>query len=395
MTYLRTAILIIRCFLYSATPSRGCGGGNERPACCSLAATPPGDFSGASVVGTPVAAGNGVRMRTRRPLSRQEREEISRGLARGESGAAIGRRLGREASVINREVGANGGPRHYRAEAAQGRSERLRHRTRGNKIADSTGLQAAVIEMLERRTPPREIARRLRRQHPDDPTMNASHETIYDFLFCHAKPRVASILRSYLKHPKNKRGLRRRKAGAGPGRTAGAVLISARPEEVAGRRVPGHWEVDLLMGAGNQSALLVLIERTSRYLMLIRIPSHDAETVHRAIVRAVRHLPEQMRRTLTCDNGPEMAKHLAITMKTGMQVYFCDPHSPWQKGAIEQVNGLIRDYFPKGTNFHTVKPSAVRHAEWCLNNRPRSVLDAQTPAEVFYNLINQDCAIAA
>jgi transposase, IS30 family len=328
-----------------------------------------------------------------RRLNSAEREEISRGVAAGESGASIAARLGRDPSVVNREIALHGGRAAYRATVAAGKA--LKRRRRSNKIETVAELRADVVDLLRRGASPRQIECALRRAHPENPDRRVSHETIYDFIYVHAKGALRKELISLLRRKKPRRSPAPRARSALSGRLPGAIPIADRPEEVEGRRVPGHWEADLIMGAGNRSALLVLVERVSRYVMIIRLKEKDAHSVRLELQRAVSRLPDHLRRTLTYDNGKEMAEHIAFTVATKMPVYFCNPHSPWQRGSVENTNGLIREYFPKGTDFKSAFPSAVRKAEWNLNNRPRVALHGQTPAELFLSYMNTGCAVSA
>lgn len=334
-------------------------------------------------------------METRqRRLTLEEREEISRGLAAGRSGAAIARAINREASVVNREIARGGGRARYRAqEAAAGA---LRRGVKRNKIAQNERLRERVHEMLGKRTPPREIATRLRREYAGDETMQASHETIYDYVYCHSKPELRKWLISRLKQQRMRRAKRTRKDKAGRGRLPHYVSIHQRPPEVARRAVPGDWEADLIVSAKTSCALLVAVERTTRYTLIRKVPDKRAATVCGALRKLMLCLPVDLRRTLTYDNGKEMADHVAFATATGMQVYFADPHSPWQRGGVEQTNGLIRDYFPKNTDFSDVSHQAIAKVQATLNTRPRGVLDGATPAEVFLPLMNTgSCAVAA
>lgn len=332
-------------------------------------------------------------IQSQKRLSFEEREYISRRLAAGDSGAEIARQLGRHPSVVNREIRRGGGRDAYRALSAQ--KSALRRGRSCNKVAANPKLEARVIHWLRVRTPPREIAARLRREYPEDPTMNASAETIYDYIYCHSKPELRKWLISKLKNSKVRRGGRSRKTTAASGRLPGYVSISDRPKEVDRRAVPGDWEADLIVSAKSSAALLVAVERTTRFTLIRKVPSKHASVVGAALRKLFRDLPSHLRRTLTYDNGKEMALHAKFTVATNVQVYFADPHSPWQRGAVEQTNGLIREYFPKPTDFNMVSHQAIAKVQGILNSRPRGALDAATPAEVFLPLINTGCAVAA
>ena len=363
----------------------------EAPACRGLPA------SRGSRLELVVAAGIGpwwvVKQRQRR-ITAAEREEISRGLACGLSGSQIAERLGRDASVINREIGRNGGRKSYRATEAQTRACRRPNRAKVNKVAGSDALKTDVHRLLNTGASPKQIEVALHRQYPQIPARHVSHETIYDYIYLHAKGAVRKQLIGLLRRKKPCRTPAPKARSKLSGQLPGAVHISKRPAEVDLREVPGHWEADLVMGAGNRTALLVAVERTTRYVLLIPLKAKDATSVGRALARALKGLPAQLRKTLTYDNGREMAQHAQFTMATNMQVYFCDPHSPWQRGSVENTNGLVREHFPKGTNFHAVTAGQIAKVEWRLNNRPRVALDGLCPAQALDNLIHSDCALA-
>lgn len=329
-------------------------------------------------------------------LTAKEREAIHAGLAQGKSGAELGRALGRDASVINREISRHGGRKSYSGVDAHSKACRRPSRAIRNKVADNPALRAEVLCLLATGATPKQIEIALARRHPQDIQRRVSHETIYDFIYVHSKGALKKELISYLRRKKPTRTPPPRAKGKLSGRLPGAVNIRERPSEVDGRAVPGHWEADLVMGAGNRTAILVITERVSRYVMIVPLGERkDAASVTRALVRAFKRLPEHLRKTLTYDNGREMAQHAAFTLATKIAVYFCDPHSPWQRGAVENINGLIREYFPKGIDFNDVTKGQIAKAEWRLNNRPRIVLDGQSPAEVFQVLIHNGCALVA
>jgi IS30 family transposase len=329
-----------------------------------------------------------------RRLGAKEREAIHVGLAEGKSGAQIGHELNRDASVINREIARNGGRKAYSGVDAQARACRRPSLSARNKLADTPALLAEVRGLFATGATPKQIEVALRRRHGLDASRRVSHETIYDFIYVHSKGSVKKELIAYLRRKKPQRSPAPRAKGKLSGQLPGAVNIGARPSEAEQREVPGHWEADLVMGAGNRTAILVITERVSRYVMIVPLGSaKDAESVARALTKAFKGLPSHLCKTLTYDNGREMARHAAFTMATKVAVYFCDPHSPWQRGAVENINGLIREYFPKGIDFNTVTKGQIAKAEWRLNNRPRIVLDGQSPAEVFHHAIHKNCAL--
>jgi IS30 family transposase len=334
----------------------------------------------------------GVRPRAPRPasslrLSPAQREEISRGLSARLSFAEIGRRIGRPACTVSREVGRNGGRYYYRAVQAQRRAQVRAARPKPAKLAVDTALRQVVEQLLERRWSPQQIARRLRVDYPDDQAMRVSHETIYTSLYVQARGALRRELTACLRTGRAMRVPRRRSAwlaaqGRGPGRIRDMVLISERPAEAADRAVPGHWEGDLLMGANNASAIATLVERATRFVMLVHLgQGKTAEAVAAALTNKIATLPAALRRSLTWDQGKEMAAHRQFTTATGLQVYFCDPHSPWQRGSNENTNGLLRQYFPKGSDLSIHTPAHLDTVAAELNGRPRQTLDWKTPAE--------------
>lgn len=325
----------------------------------------------------------------------EERETIHAGLAQGKSGAQIARDLGRDASVVNREIARHGGRKAYSGVLAQARANRRPARATRNKVADSAVLRTEILSLFQTGATPKQIEVALRRKYPFDCNRNVSHETIYDYIYCHAKGQLRKDLISCLRRKKPRRSPAPRARTKLSGQLPGAVNIGQRPADVAKREVPGHWEADLIMGAGNRTAILVLVERTTRYVRIVPLASKDAPAVCRALIRTVKRLPLHLRKTLTYDNGREMARHADFSFATGMQVFFCDPHSPWQRGSVENTNGLIREYFPKGIDFDQVSKSQIARAEWKLNHRPRVALDGQTPIEAFDDLIHKNCALAA
>jgi transposase, IS30 family len=308
-----------------------------------------------------------------RRLSAVDREEIRRGLRANESFRQIAARLGRAPSSISREVNANDGRRRYRAWRAEASAVRRARRPRVAKLAANPRLRHAVERLLIKLWSPQQIAHWLRQAHPDDQEMGVSHETIDQSVFVQGRGALRAELRRCLRTGR----VRRRPAGRAPagGKLADMILISARPAEIEDRAVPGHWEGDLIVGTDNGSAIGTLVERQTRYLMLFALPhGRTAEAVRTALAACVLRLPAELRRSLTWDQGKEMAEHVRFTIETGVQVYFCDPHSPWQRGRNENTNGLIRQYFPKSTDLSTHTQARLDAVARELNGRPRQTL---------------------
>ncbi len=324
------------------------------------------------------------RVRSSRQLSLAEREEISRGLAAGESCRAIAARLGRAPSTVSREVDRNGGRERYRALKADRAAWDAARRPKTSKLAARPALRRRVEQRLRQRWSPEQIAGWLRREHPDDPEWWVSHETIYRSLFVQAKGALKHELTGYLR---TRRVMRRPRGankyrGNGMGQLRDVVSIRERPAEAEDRAVPGHWEGDLIRGTGG-SAVGTLVERHSRFLLLIKIDKVDAETVATALRTHILTLPEHLRRSLTWDQGKEMGRHAQFTIDTGVQVYFCDPRSPWQRGSNENTNGLVRQYLPKRTNLKPHTQAELDAIARELNERPRKTLEFMTPSEKF------------
>lgn len=335
-------------------------------------------------------------LKTQKRISAEERQLIFAHLQQELSGAAIARLLGRDASVVNREIKRHRLHGRYCGVAAQSRAGLRPQAAQRNKIADSPALLQVVLELIKTGASPEQISTALARRYPHDEGMKVSHETIYDFIYVHAKGHLKKELINYLRRKKSRRSPAPRARTKLSGQLPGAVNIGQRPEEASGRTVPGHWEADLVMGQGNRTAILVITERVSRYVMIVPLgTAKDAASVCRALIRAFKRLPEHLRKTLTYDNGREMAQHAAFSLAAKVAVYFCDPHSPWQRGLVENTNGLIREYFPKGTDFSDVTSYQIAKVAWRLNNRPRVVLDGQSPAEAFNDFMNKACALAA
>lgn len=321
------------------------------------------------------------RRRSARALTSAEREEISRGLAADKSIRAIATHLQRPPSTISREVQRNGGRRRYRAGEAEQQAWRRAERPKACRLAQEPKLRALVVAKLQLEWSPEQIAGWLTREYPEDARMHISHETIYRTLYVQARGALKKELVAHLRRRRPMRRSRRYSTAGQPrGRIIDAVSIAERPASVEDRAVPGHWEGDLLAGAKN-SHLATLVERQSRFVQLIKVPSKDAETVVRALTRHVQRLPDEMMESLTWDRGLELAHHKRFTVATDVQVYFCDPQSPWQRGTNENTNGLLRQYFPKGTDLSAVTQAQLNAIALRLNTRPRKTLGFMTPAE--------------
>ena len=328
-------------------------------------------------------------------LTLAEREEIACLRAAGHGIRAIAREVGRDPSTVSRELRRNAGHRGaYRASTAQQRADenaRAGGQARPAKLAVNLRLRREVQTRLRENHSPEQIAKRLREDFPDDPEMWVSHETIYQSLYVQGRGglrrELAVCLRTgrALRKPRRQAEQRRSRE-----RIKDMVLISERPPEVADRAVPGHWEGDLLMGAANKTAIGTLVERTTRFVMLLHLPDdHGAEAVQEAMVHAMADLPAFLRRTLTWDQGIELANHAQIAEATGLEIYFCDPASPWQPGTNENTNGLLRQYFPKGTDLSFWGPGFLAKVAIEMNNRPRKTLNWRTPAEALDKLLSE------
>jgi IS30 family transposase len=314
-------------------------------------------------------------------LSLSEREEISRGLAGGESLRSIARRLGRSSSTISREVTANGGRRRYRACRADAVAVKRMRRPKRSKLAVCPRLRAAVEAKLELRWSPQQISGWLVEEFPSEPEMRVSHETIYLSLFVQSRGALRKELTRYLRSGHTTRRPKGHSVMNGQGQLRGTLNIRERPAEAEDRAVPGHWEGDLLMGKGMR-AIATLVERKTRFVMLIALPNgHAADVVADALAHKIVELPEQLRRSLTWDQGKEMASHARFTDETGVPVYFCDPRSPWQRGSNENTNGLLRQYFPKRTEIAHYTQAQLDDVAAELNGRPRQTLGFKTPSQ--------------
>ena len=329
-----------------------------------------------------------------RYLSFSEREEIALGKAANLDVREIARQLGRAASTVSREI-ARGcltrRPRgRYRASVAQARAEQRARRPKPSKLALNRLLRAHVQQRLLEGWSPEQIAARLAEDFPDDVSMRISHEAIYQALFVQGRGGLRRELTACLRTGRALRKPRRRVAGRRE-RIKDKVMISERPAEADDRAVPGHWEGDLILGANGSSAIGTLVERSTRFVMLLHLPNdHRAETVRDAIVDKITTLPVAVRRSLTWDQGIELARHTEITIAADLPVYFCDPHSPWQRGTNENTNGLLRQYFPKGVDLATYSADHLDAVAAQLNGRPRKTLSFKTPAEALTRLLSDD-----
>lgn len=332
-----------------------------------------------------IAAEGGIapapRRRSRLALTWSDREEISRGIARGDSIRGLARQLQRAPSTISREIRRHGGRVRYRARRADRRASVHARRPKRCRLATHPALRRAVAEKLAHQWSPQQIAGWLRRTFPGDPEWYVSHETIYRSLFVQSRGVLKRELLAHLRrHPRFRHARAATKMGHYPGRIVDAVSIRERPAEAADRAVPGHWEGDLLVGGGHASQVATLVERQSRFVMLVRVGSKDTATVVHALARRVRRLPHGLMRSLTWDRGTELAGHQAFTVATDVRVYFCDPQSPWQRGSNENTNGLLRQYLPKGTDLSRYSQAQLDAIAHRLNTRPRLTLGYQTPA---------------
>lgn len=317
-----------------------------------------------------------TRRRAVRSLSVTEREEISRGVAAGLPIREIARRLGRDASTISRELKRNGGRSRYRAGDADARAWDQARRPQRCVLARRPRLRTWVASRLRREWSPRQIAIGLKQTFPHDGSMRISHETIYRSLFVQARNVLKKELLAHLRRGGFMR--RPRTQAAREPTIVDGISIHQRPADAQDRAVPGHWEGDLLMG-GTGSQIATLVERHTRYVMLVKIDSKDTATVTKALAKAIRRLPAELRRSLTWDRGSEMAAHKDFTIATDVQVYFCDPRSPWQRGSNENTNGLLRQYFPKGMDLSNVTQTHLNAVARRLNERPRETLNWRSP----------------
>lgn len=323
------------------------------------------------------------RRRSRLALTLAEREEISRGLVTGLSVRSIAASLDRAPSTVCREISRNGGRNRYRANQADQMAWQRARRPKVCKLACNRALSRVVARKLKRHWSPEQIAGWLKRMHPDDENACVSHETIYRSLFVQARGALKKELLQYLR---SKRAMRRSRhktlKGEGLGQITDTVSIRERPASVEDRAVPGHWEGDLIFGSKG-SQIATLVERQTRYVMLAKVDGKDTETVINALIKQAHHLPKELYKSLTWDRGSEMADHKRFTLATDIQVYFCDPQSPWQRGSNENTNRLLRQYFPKGTDLAVHSQAKLNAVAREMNERPRKTLDYESPAERF------------
>jgi len=318
-----------------------------------------------------------------------EREEISRQIASGYSIRVIARNLDRSPSTISREINRCVVDRkYYRAIFAQGRWNKKRRQLRKNrKLITNTRLRKIVLNYLRQKWSPEQIAKRLIHLYPKDPNMHISHEAIYSYIYIlprgSLKRELASCLR---RNRKNRR--KRRKHRHDPAPLQDYLSIEERPKEVADRIIPGHWEGDLIIGSNAISAIGTLVERTTRMTFIVKLKSRDAMTVRKAFTEEFHYLPKGLKRTLTYDQGREMAQHKIFNKETDITVYFAHPHSPWERGTNENTNSLIRQYFPKGTDFSKISRNSLKQVQDQLNDRPRKALGWYTPHESFRKLLH-------
>jgi transposase, IS30 family len=341
-------------------------------------------------------AGNAPRAGAGRYLSLAEREEIAALAAAGEGVRAIAAQLGRAPSTVSRELRRNSSPVHgrrrYRAVAAQARAEERARRPKPAKLAVNCELRDWVQQKLEKNWSPEQVSARLETEFPDRAEMRVSHETIYQALYVQGR---GALRRELARHLRTGRSLRkpRRIEGERRGRIPDMVMIADRPAEADDRAVPGHWEGDQIAGRAGQSQIGTLVERTTRYTMLVPMPGgKSAEAFAEAVTPVIADLPASLRRSLTWDQGKEMARHAQIAVAADCKIYFCDPHSPWQRPTNENTNGLLRQYFPKGSDLSTVPPQRLAEVADELNGRPRKVLGWKTPAEAMAEFLDSQAA---
>ena len=326
------------------------------------------------------------RQRSERALSLAERESISRGLAQGRSLRQISRALGRPASTVSREVKRHGGREHYRAESADKRAWQNARRPKPCVLAVRPRLQRVVAVRLKWNWSPEQIARWLKLTYPHDEAMRVSYETIYRSLYIQSRGALKKELMAHLRFERLMRQSKRVRSEGGRGKIQDAVSISERPAEVQDRAVPGHWEGDLLSGSHN-SHIATLVERQTRYVMLAKVSGKQTQEVVGALKRVIGKLPAELRRSLTWDRGKELSRHKDFSLATDMQVYFCDPQSPWQRGSNENTNGLLRQYFPKGMDLTSLTQAQLNKVARELNERPRKTLGFLTPAQKLRDVV--------
>lgn len=321
------------------------------------------------------------RRRSERSLSLAEREEVSRGIAAGRSMREIARCIGRAPSTVSREINRNGGRRRYRAAVADEAAFDRARRPKTCKLEQQPRLQRIVAQKLSLEWSPEQIAGWLKRTYPDDELLHVSHETIYRSLFIQTR---GVLKRELIKHLRSRRRMRHGKQfttkGQPRGRIIDAVSIHERPPTIEDRAIPGHWEGDLIAGSAN-THIATLVERQSRFTMLLKLDGKDTQTVVSALIKHIKRLPVELRKSLTWDRGSEMAQHKQLTIATNLKLYFCDPQSPWQRGTNENTNRLLRQYLPKKTDLSIHTQAELNQIARKLNQRPRKTLGYQTPAE--------------
>ena len=323
------------------------------------------------------------RRRSRLVLTLAEREEISRAVVVGHTIRSIASLLGRAPSTISREISRNGGRQCYRANQADEAAWERARRPKNCKLVENRALARIVARKLQSSWAPEQIAGWLKRTYPDDENYQVSHETIYRSLYIQARGALKKELLQYLRRTRAMRRSRHHtQKTPDHGRITDAISISERPASVKDRAVPGHWEGDLVCGS-HSSQIATLVERHSRYLMLVKVDSKDSETVIKALIKQAHKLPKELYKSLTWDRGSEMADHKRFTLATDIKVYFCDPQAPWQRGSNENTNGLLRQYFPKGTDLSVYTQAKLNAVARQLNERPRKTLNYETPADRF------------
>ena len=319
-------------------------------------------------------------------LSLDDRIEIRLGIDRGDSYRRIGAGIGRAGSSVCREVNRNGGRDGYKPVAAHDRAWERGRRPKPTKLGQNAELCQRVISDLEALWSPEQISDRLKAEFPQDETMRVSHETIYKTIYVQGRGELRKELAACLRTGRAQRRPRGRQQRSG--RIPGMVMISERPAEAADRAVPGHWEGDLILGKNGRSQIGTLVERATRYVMLLHLPDgRHAEAVRDAMTATIRTLPDHLWKSITWDQGREMIQHHQFSIETGIDIYFCDPHSPWQRGSNENTNGLLRQYFPKGTDLSIHGPDKLLEVAHSLNNRPRKTLGWMKPVEVLAELL--------
>jgi IS30 family transposase len=323
------------------------------------------------------------RSRSRLTLTLAEREEISRGVVAGQSFRSMAASLGRAPSTVSREIKRNGGRRHYRANKADQAAWDRAHRPKTCKLVENHALARIVASKLKQRWSPEQIAGWLKKTYPEDEKYQVSHEIIYRSLYVQAR---GALKKELIKHLRTRRTMRHsrhgNKSSEGQGQIKDMVRISERPASVEDRAVPGHWEGDLIVGS-NDSYLATLVERHTRYVMLAKVNGKDTKTVINALIKQSKKLPRELYKSLTWDRGKELSDHKRFSLATDIDVYFCDPQSPWQRGSNENTNGLLRQYFPKGTDLSVHSQKHLNNVACELNNRPRKTLEFCSPAEKF------------